>query len=160
MNHSKFLVNLLELRKLDKTTASFSSRSTNTESFLTILNNELSKITLTVYFKTISIIANLNGTNQPDEYFISDGKLYKYDINGKNQQLVSGNFLISISNDSNYENKAFKITEGNFEEITTYFDGTNFKLIINNEEYKEQGTLILTDDYKIFVRIGNIWIGK
>jgi hypothetical protein len=113
---------------------------------------------LKVYPKTISII--LNNQPGPDNYFIKNSKLYKYDINGQNPQLTNGNFLIAISDNSEYLNKIYKVSEGNLQLINTYFDGTNLKLIINGIEEKTEGTLILTDDYKLFVRIGNNWFSK
>ena len=143
---SKCLVNILDLKK---TKVDFSEVMVD-------------KIVLNVYVKTLSIKANVNGTNEPDEYFINpdDNKLYKYNINGTNPQLANGNFLIVISIDYNYVNKALKVSNGNMEQLCTYFDGTNLKLIVKGEENKTEGTLILTDDYKIFVRIGNGWFGK
>ncbi len=143
---SKCLVNILDLKK---TKVDFSEVMVD-------------KIVLNVYVKTLSIKANVNGTNEPDEYFINpdDNKLYKYNINGTNPQLTNGNFLIAISNDYNYVNRALKVSNGNMEQLCTYFDGTNLKLIVKGEENKTEGTLILTDDYKIFVRIGNGWFGK
>jgi hypothetical protein len=137
---------------LDKINSSFMTKNE--------LNN---KLILYIYIKTVSIKVNINeNINENNGYFINkdDNKLYKYDINGTNPQLANGNFLIAISNDSNLVNQAYKVLNGIMEQLYTYFDGSNLKLIINKEEITTEGMLILTNDYKIFVRIGNSWFGK
>lgn len=149
----KCLVNVLELKKINQLN----------EQVKNIFSNDtVDKLLLYVYTKTLSIRANINGSNEPDEYFIdpNDNKLYKYDINGFNPHLANGNFLIAISNESTYINRAYKVSNGDMQELCTFFDGTNLKLIVKGEEIITDGTLILTDDYKIFVRIGNGWFGK
>jgi len=153
MMNSKCLVTIFELKKSIKPIENIANN---------LFNEPTDKLVLNVYLKTTSIIANLGGSNQSDEYFIDldDNKLYKYDINGQNPQLINGTFLIAFSNDTNYINNAYKVSNGDLEKICTYFDGTNLKLIINGEENNKEGTLILTDDYKIFVRIGKNWFGK
>lgn len=157
MFNSKFLVNILELRKSNETTNN--SIFNNQSDILLVKSTD--NLVVNIYLKTISIKANVGGNNESNEYFFGlDNKLYKYDINGKNPQLANGNFLIVISNDNKYINNAYKVSNGVLEQLYTYFDGTNLKLIINSKENNEEGTLILTDDYKIFVRIGNNWFGK
>lgn len=118
----------------------------------------LNKILLKVYPKTVSII--LNNNPGPNNYFIENSKLFKYDVNGQNPHLICGNFLITESDNPDYLNKSFKVSEENLQPLNTYFDGTNLKLVIDGIEEKTEGTLILTDDYKIFVRIGSGWYGK
>jgi hypothetical protein len=157
MFNSKFLVNVLEIRKLNETN---NNTIFDNQSDILLLNST-DKLVLNIYLKTISIKANVGGNNESNEYFFdSDNKLYKYDINGKNPQLANGNFLIVFSNDKKYVNNAYKVSNGVLEQLYTYFDGANLKLIINSKENNDDGTLILTDDYKIFVRIGNNWFGK
>jgi len=153
------LVRIFELKKMAQYTMKSNNEQTQVQ---TVSRNEpTDKIVLNIYLKTTSIAVNVEGSNQSNEYFInSDNKLCKYDLNGQNSQLVTGNFLIIISNDSNLVNKAFKVTNGLMENISTYFDGSRLKLIIDNQECNHEGTLILTDDHKIFVRIGNGWFGK
>jgi hypothetical protein len=156
---SKCLVNLLELKKINQ----LNQLNKSIEQIKDVFSNEsVDKLVLNVFTKTLSIRANINGSNEPDEYFINpnDNKLYKYDINGINPYLANGNFLIAISNELAYINRAYKVSNGDMQELCTFFDGTNFKLIIKGVEIKNEGTLILTDDYKIFVRIGNGWFGK
>lgn len=156
MFNSKCLVTMLELKKREQLYKS------NNQIKHVFSNESIDKLVLDVYIKTISIKVNVNGSNEPNEYFIdlNDNKLYKYDINGNNPQLVNGNFLIAICNQINYINRAFKVLNGNMQELCTFFDGTNLKLIVKGEEINTEGTLILTDDYKIFVRIGNKWFCK
>ena len=70
----KCLVNVLELKKINQLN----------EQVKNIFSNDtVDKLLLYVYTKTLSIRANINGSNEPDEYFIdpNDNKLYKYDIN-------------------------------------------------------------------------------
>lgn len=128
------------------------------ENIVSFNKNPLNNIFLKVYPKTISIL--LNNNPNPDSYFIENSKLYKYDINGQNPHLVYGNFLFTKTDNPNYLNKAFKVSNDGLEQIQTYFDGTNLKLIIEGIEENREGTLILTDDYKIFIKIGNSWFGK
>lgn len=149
-NNSQIFIKMMELRKKHNNTSNFD------------INKRINKLTLTVYSITQSIILSDELAQEPNSYYIDliDNKLYKYDFNGSNPTIANGAFFIAISNDINYLNKAYKSIDGNLEEINTYFDGTNLKLIINNIEETKEGTLILTDDKKIFVRIGNSWFGK
>jgi len=153
---TKCLVTIMELKKTSQL------NKTNDQLTNVISNKSVDKLVLDVYIKTISIKANINGSNKSNEYFIdsNDNKLYKYNANGTNPHLANGNFLIAICNQSNYINRAFKVSDGNMLEVCTFFDGTNLKLIVKGDEICTEGTLILTDDYKIFVRIGNTWFGK
>lgn len=150
---SKCLVNILELKKLNQL---------NDASNKMIFNEPINKLVLNVFIKTSSIKVNISENNEPNGYFINltNNKLYKNDMNGSNPQLANGNFLFAICDDINYLNNAYKVSNGNLEQLCNYFDGTNLKLIIKDEEINDVGTLILTDDYKIFVRIGSGWFGK
>jgi hypothetical protein len=128
----------------------------------TINNHNLkvgSVLTLTVYSKTISILANNNSLNEPNVYFINtnDNKLYQYNNNGTISSLVNGNFFIAISDNNYYNNKAWSVQNGQCQLLETYFDSTNLKLFINLFEHKENGSLIITNDFKIYIRVNNIW---
>lgn len=156
MFNAKCLVTIMDLKKTNQL------NKTNNQPTNVISNKSIDKLVLDVYIKTISIKANINGTNESNGYFIdpNDNKLYKYNTNGTNPRLANGNFLIAICNQSSYINHAFKVSDGNMQEVCTFFDGTNLKLIVKGDEICTEGTLILTDDYKIFVRIGNGWFSK
>ena len=155
----KCLVNILNLKKqLPETEKLFPIPETLKLNSLYLDN----KLVLNVYPKTYSIIANLDEPNSSERFFINstDGKLYKYDLNGQNPREVTGNFFIIGSNSENYINKAFKVINGELNQINSFFDGSNQKLFIDNKEESTEGLLILTDDYKIYVRIGNCWFVK
>ena len=112
----------------------------------TNISNDIKLNTIPIFNKTISIIVD-----DTSEYNIINEKLYH------NNQLVSGNYYIVLSNNEKYNNKAWKVIEGNLTELDSYFDGTNSKLIINNKEINENGLIILTDDAKLYFRINNLW---
>ncbi len=172
--NSKCFINIFEIKKINRANNEYlleckidskidsliemKIKSLLKESIIIPNENNLNNMILKVYPKTVSII--INNTPGPDNYFIDNSKLYKYDINGQNPRLTNGNFLIAQSDNIEYINKAFNVFEGLCQQIQTYFDGTNLKLIINNIEETKEGTIILTDDNKIFVRIGNSWFGK
>lgn len=108
------------------------------------------KLLIKIYPKVNSIIANNNSVIN-NEYSIIENKLYQNDI------LVTGNFFIAISNNEYYVNKAWSVNNGELSLLENYFDNTNSKLILNSQEFKTNGTLILTDDFKLYIRINNIW---
>ena len=112
----------------------------------TNISNDIKLNTIPIFNKTISIIVD-----DTSEYNIINEKLYH------NNQIVSGNYYIVLSNNEKYNNKAWKVIEGNLTELDSYFDGTNSKLIINNKEINENGLIILTDDAKLYFRINNLW---
>ena len=112
----------------------------------TNISNDIKLNTIPIFNKTISIIVD-----DTSEYNIINEKLYH------NNQIVSGNYYIVVSNNEKYNNKAWKVIEGNLTELDSYFDGTNSKLIINNKEINENGLIILTDDAKLYFRINNLW---
>ena len=116
-------------------------------------------LTLKIYPKVISIISNNDEYNKSNVFFInnSDSKLYRNNNNGYTYYLANGNYFIGISNNEKYVNKAWTVIDGNMNELHTYFDITNSKLIIDSQEITTNGTFIITDDYKIYIRIGNIW---
>jgi hypothetical protein len=155
MNY-KYLVRILELKQNLYTTDDQTINDYDTKSS----DDDNTQIILNIYPKTISIMANLDEFGGSNSYFINsnDNKLYKYDMNGNNPYLVNGNFLIALTNPEAYLNKAYIVINGDLKEINSYFDGS--KLIINNKEINKEGLIILTDDCKLYVKIGNSWFGK
>lgn len=121
-----------------------------------IVENDDNFLTLKVFPKTVSIILNTNPVTEINKYYIQDNKLYQVtDIN--KSSLVNGHFFIQMCDNEEYINKAWIVSNGNMELLTSYFDGTNNKLFSNNNEIKTEGTMIITEDFKIYVRIKNIW---
>ena len=123
--------------------------------------DKLDKLNLNIFPLTTPIIANNYQTTKniqiiPNDFYILDNKLYQYNFKGTDSVLVNGNYYISLSDNNYYENKAWSVSNGNFQLLENYFDGN--KLIINLNESKENGTLIITDDFKIYTLINNLWI--
>ena len=120
--------------------------------------DKLDKLNLNIFPLTISIIANNYETTDtiPNNFYIQDNKLYQYNFKGTSPAPVNGNYYISLSDNSYYENKAWCANNGNLQLLENYFDGN--KLIINLNESKENGTLIITDNFKIYTLINNLWI--
>lgn len=114
---------------------------------------------LNIYPKTISISASAN-INKPLEYFYENNKLYQNNNSGNNYYLVNGYYFIAISNNDQIVNRAWNVQNGELTELTSYFDGSNTKLIIDSKEYVIDGSIILTSDLKIWIRINNCWISK
>jgi hypothetical protein len=90
--------------------------------------------------------------NIPNMYFINDNKLYQYNNMGVNSILVNGNYQFTINNSLN----SYSVKNGNMDQLDTYFDVTNNKLIVKSSEVKENGMIILTDDMKIYIYVNNI----
>ncbi len=116
-------------------------------------------IKLKIYPKTTSILVSSN-TNKPFEYFYENNKLYQNNNFGTNSNLVNGYYFIAISNNDQIVNKAWNVQDGELLELTNYFDGSNSKLIIDSTEYISDGSIILTNDFKIWIRVNNCWISK
>jgi hypothetical protein len=118
--------------------------------------------TLKIFPKVQNISANvhnqLNPKNDLNQYFIYDKKLYQYNINFTEYTLSNGYYQILISNDNYYEGKSFYSSNGELKMIGDYFDGS--KLFINFEEHSNEGSIILTNDYKFNIRLNNRWISK
>ncbi len=116
-------------------------------------------IKLKIYPKTTSILVSTN-TNKPFEYFYENNKLYQNNNFGTDSNLVNGYYFIAISNNDQIVNKAWNVQNGELLELTNYFDGSNLKLIIDSTEYLSDGSIILTSDFKLWIRINNCWISK
>ena len=114
---------------------------------------------LKIFPKTTSILVS-NNNNKPFEYFQEENKLYQNNNIGNNYSLVNGYYFIAISNNQDIIKKAWNVQNGEMIELTSYFDGSNNKLIIDSNEYVLEGSIILTSDFKIWVRINNCWISK
>lgn len=157
--HVKFTTQILD-DKISKYNENIKLYEDNTMSIFKNLDNNIIK--LKKYPKTTSIIVSTN-TNKPLEYFYMDNKLYQNNKFGNNYSLVNGYYFIAISdNEQNKQivNKAWDIQKGEMTELTSYFDGSNNKLIIDSKEYTLDGSIILTSDFKIWIRINNCWISK
>lgn len=116
-------------------------------------------LTLKIFPKTISITANTIPTTEPNSYYIDDENELLYQITGLGEKiLANGNYYIAISDNSDYVEKAYIVENGELDEIITYFDGTNSKLFINLDEVIDNGAIIITDDFKLYIRVHNIWI--
>ncbi len=116
-------------------------------------------IKLKIYPKTTSILVSTN-TNKPFEYFYENNKLYQNNNFGTDSNLVNGYYFIAISNNDQIVNRAWNVQNGELLELTNYFDGSNSKLIIDSTEYLSDGSIILTSDFKLWIRINNCWISK
>jgi hypothetical protein len=119
-------------------------------------------ISLKVYPKTESVNINIGGSELKVDafyYYEDDNLLYraKYD---KTLEKANGNYYIFKSDCGKFENKYYNVKNGIMTQITDYFDGTNNKLYIGSIEYTQNGSVILTDDYKIYIRINDSWINK
>lgn len=117
-------------------------------------------LSLNIYPKVISILANNNVEPSSNTFFINkqDNKLYQYNLTGTDFVLVNGNYLIGYSDNSYYNNRAWTVNNGEMKLLETYFDDSNLKLFIDSQEIMENGSLIITDDYKLYIRINNVWI--
>ena len=152
----KFTTRILD-DKIRKYNENMKLNELNTMSIFKNLDNNIMK--LKKYPKTTSIIVSTN-TNKPLEYFFMDNKLYQNNNFGNNYSLVNGYYFIAISDNKEIINKAWDIQNGEIIELTSYFDGSNNKLIIDSKEYFIDGSIILTSDLKIWIRINNCWISK
>jgi len=143
--------------KLNVNVNSLNKQNITDDTNIDNISNKL--IQLKIYPKTKSIQVTSN-TDKPLEYFYEDNKLYQNNIIGNNYSLVNGYYFIAISNNNQIVNKAWDVQNGELIELTSYFDGSNNKLIIDSKEYVLDGSIILTSDLKIWIRINNCWLSK
>jgi hypothetical protein len=121
-------------------------------------------IALRIFPKTIEISAHVVSPSFGNtyEYFINknDKKLYNYTKSTDTTKLVNGNYVVVKSNSTELINKAWTVTDGVMTELVDYFNGDTSKLFINGSEYNSNGTMIITDDYKLYIQINDLWIKK
>jgi hypothetical protein len=122
--------------------------------------NILKTINLKIYPSTRNIILVEPSKAQTNDYYIVDNKLYQYISDTIPRNPVNGNYLMCMSFDSKYQNKAYNSFNGKLTQLFDYFDSSGSNLFINSIEYKENGTIIITDDFKLGIRIENRWIVK
>ena len=123
----KFTTQILD-DKIRKYNENMKLNELNTMSVFKNLDNNIIK--LKKYPKTTSIIVSTN-IAKPLEYFYMDNKLYQNNNFGNNYSLVNGYYFIAISDNKEIINKAWDIQNGEMIELTSYFDGSNNKLIIS-----------------------------
>lgn len=116
-------------------------------------------INLKVYATVYSITANNDSPGTPNGFFIDSktNMLYQYNINGRDPKPVNGKYLIGVSDNQQLVNKSWLSVNGELHKMDTYFDASNLRLVIDTEEFNDNGLVIMTEDSKIYTRINNIW---